>query len=142
VKDRKHHVVVDVLGLVLNCFVGAANQVDVKAAPAALAPGLESYETIEKILADQGYQGDLAEQVKAAYGCLLELTEKLGEGFAVQPWRWVVERTFSCLENARRLDRDYEELAENNEGVIYVAMIRLMLRRLTNNRRKRKRKTA
>jgi hypothetical protein len=71
VKSRKRHVVVDILGLVLNCFVGAANQADVKAAAAALVPVLES-------LADQGYQGDLAEIVKAAYGCLLKLTEKLG----------------------------------------------------------------
>ena len=142
VKGRKRHVVVDVLGLVLNCCVGAANQADVKAAPAALVPALEVYPTIEKMLADQGYAGDVAGAVKAAYGCVLALTKKLGEGFVVQPWRWVVERTFSWLENARRLCRDYEELPENHEGVIYVAMIRLMLRLLTDNRRKRKQKVA
>jgi hypothetical protein len=33
-------------------------------------------------------------------------------------------------------------LPENHEGMIYVAMIRLMLRRLTNNRRTRKLKLA
>ena len=55
----------------------------------------------------------------------------------VEPWRWVVERTFAWLENARRLCRDYEELPEHHESFIYVVMIRLMLRQLTHNRRTR-----
>ena len=138
VKGRKRHIVVDVLGLVLNCVVGAANQVDVKAAPEVLLPVLKVYKTLKKILADQAYQGDLAEKIKQISDCLLELTKKLGTGFVVQPWRWVVERTFAWLENARRLCRDYEELPENHEAVVYIVMIRLMLRRLTGNRRKRK----
>jgi hypothetical protein len=33
----------------------------------------------------------------------------------------------------RRLCRDYEELPENHEGAVYIAMIRLMLRRLTDS---------
>lgn len=125
------------MGLVLNCFVGAGNQADLKGAYAALVPVLEYYETLEKILADQAYQGDLAEKIETVYACLLELTTKLGDGFVVQPWRWIVERTFAWLENARRLCRDYEELPENHEGVIYIVMIRLMLRKLTGNHRKR-----
>jgi hypothetical protein len=43
---------------VLSCYVGAANQADVEAAPAVLVPGLETYASIQKILADQGYRGD------------------------------------------------------------------------------------
>ncbi|MBD2094591.1 hypothetical protein H6F90_05425 [Trichocoleus sp. FACHB-591] len=35
-KGRKRHLVVDVLGLVLECYVTAANTADVKAAPAVL----------------------------------------------------------------------------------------------------------
>lgn len=49
--------------------------------------------------------------------------------------RWIVERTWAWLENARALNRDYERLPENHEGMVYVAMIRLMLRRLGHNRR-------
>ena len=49
--------VVDTLGMVLNCFVSAANVADVKAAPAVLAPVLEAFVRIEKILADQSYKG-------------------------------------------------------------------------------------
>lgn len=93
---------------------------------------------IETILADQGYKGALAQTLEKAHNCVLEVTKKLGEGFVVAPWRWVVERTFSWLEKSRRLCRDYEVLPENHEGVVYIVMIRLMLRRLTDNRRQKK----
>ncbi|MBV8882902.1 MAG: hypothetical protein JO235_02725 [Chroococcidiopsidaceae cyanobacterium CP_BM_RX_35] len=46
------------------------------------------------------------------------------------------------MDNARVLCRDYEVLPENHEGMICVVMIRLMLRRLSNNRRTRTYKTA
>jgi putative transposase len=46
-----------------------------------------------------------------------------------------VEKTLVWLNDARKLGRDYERLPENHEGLIYAAMIRLMLRSLTNNRR-------
>jgi len=128
---------VDVLGLVLSCFVSAANVADVKAAPVVLVESLENNSRLVKILADQSYRGAIAVRLQQAFDCTLELTEKLGQGFVVEPWRWVVERTFAWLENARRLCRDYEELPEHHESFIYVTMIRLMLRKLTNNRRSR-----
>lgn len=136
-KGRKRHLIVDVLGLVLSCWVSAANIADVKAAPVVLVPVLENNARLVKILADQGYRGALAGLLQQAFGTTLELTQKLGQGFVVEPWRWVVERTFAWLENARRLCRDYEELPEHHESMIYLAMIRLMLRKLTNNRRTR-----
>lgn len=52
------------------------------------------------------------------------------KGFAVQPWRWVVERTNAWLVKSRRLSLDYELLFDTSEGFIYVSMIRKMLRRL------------
>jgi putative transposase len=42
----------------------------------------------------------------------------------------VVERTFGWLNNYRRLSKDYEELPNTSESLIYLAMSRLMLRRL------------
>ena len=68
----------------------------------------------------------------------MEIVEPQGEGFQVQPKRWIVERTWTWLENARGLCRDYETLAENHQGMIYIVMIRLMLRLLANNRRTRR----
>jgi putative transposase len=55
------------------------------------------------------------------------------EGFQVLPRRWVVERTFSWIEQNRRMSKDYERLAESGEAFIYVAMSRLMLRRLARS---------
>ena len=48
----------------------------------------------------------------------------------VLPRRWVVERTFAWLSQARRLSKDYERLPETGEAMIYGAMSRIMLRRL------------
>jgi transposase len=59
VKGRKRHIVVDVLGLVLGCYVTAANTADVKAAPAVLVWVLERFGRIRKVLADPGYRGAL-----------------------------------------------------------------------------------
>jgi hypothetical protein len=51
-------------------------------------------------------------------------------GFHVLSRRWVVERTFAWLLFNRRLSRDYERLCATSEAWIYLAMSRLMLRRL------------
>ena len=53
------------------------------------------------------------------------------EGFQVLPRRWVVERTFSWIDQNRRMSKDYERLCASGEALVYAAMIRLMTRRLT-----------
>jgi transposase len=52
------------------------------------------------------------------------------KGFHVLPRRWVVERTFGWFMRHHRLVRDYETTEYHAEAFIYVAMIRLQLRRL------------
>jgi putative transposase len=52
------------------------------------------------------------------------------KGFQVLPRRWVVERTIAWIDQNRRMSKDYERLPESGEAFIYVAMSRLMLRRL------------
>ena len=52
---------------------------------------------------------------------------------AFLPRRWVVERTFSWLGQNRRMSKDYERLPETSEAFIYVAMSRLMVRRLARS---------
>ena len=54
-------------------------------------------------------------------------------GFVVLPRRWVVERTIAWIDQNRRMSKDYECLAATSEAFIYVAMSRLMLRRLARS---------
>jgi putative transposase len=54
-------------------------------------------------------------------------------GFQVLPRRWVVERIFSWIDQNRRMSKDYERLTETSEAFIYVAMSRLMVRRLARS---------
>ncbi|CAA9564111.1 Mobile element protein [uncultured Synechococcales cyanobacterium] len=141
-KGRKRHIVTDVLGLVLGCYVTSANMADVKAAPAVLIWVLEMFKRLIKVLTDQGYQGALGALIRTFFAqqqrqVEVEISQRPTEakGFQVEPKRWIVERTWAWLDNARSLTRDYERLPENHEGMIYVVMIRLMLRRLAKNRR-------
>ena len=52
------------------------------------------------------------------------------QGYVALPRRWVVERTFSWLSQNRRMSKDYERLCASAEAFVYVAMTRLMIRRL------------
>ena len=52
------------------------------------------------------------------------------KGYLVLPRRWVVERTFSWIDQNRRMSKDYERLCASGEAFVYAAMIRLMRRRL------------
>ena len=53
------------------------------------------------------------------------------QGFQVLPRRSVVERTFSWIDQNRRMSKDYEKLCASGEAFVYAAMSRLMVRRLT-----------
>jgi|TARA_Y100000817_G_C16789864_1_gene514572 putative transposase len=53
------------------------------------------------------------------------------ERFKVQPKRWIVERTFAWIGKYRRLSKDYEYKISYSENLIYLAMIRNMLRKIT-----------
>jgi putative transposase len=62
-----------------------------------------------------------------------ELQEEPKDLRAFLPRRWIVERTFSWLGQNRRMSKDYERLPESGEAFIYVAMSRLMVRRLARS---------
>jgi len=101
VRRRKRHIVVDVLGLMLGCFVSAANVAAGKAAPAVLVPVLELYKCLEEVLADQAYKGELDSCLQAAYECVLGIaTPRRTKGFHVESLRWIVELAFAWLDNA------------------------------------------
>ena len=87
------------------------------------------------IWADSGYAGQLVDWVQQTLGWVLEIVKRPRdvEGFHVLPRRWVVERTFAWLGRYRRLSKDYEYLCETSEALIYLAMTRLMMRRLARH---------
>ena len=135
VSGRKRNLLVDTLGLVVLAKVTAANVQDVHAGQqlfSALAQKPELLTRLEKIFADGGFRGDLVDWVQHNLQVVLEIVLKLEgqKGFQVLPKRWVVERTFAWISRNRRLARDYERLVQSSEAFIYLAMIRLGLRRL------------
>ena len=84
------------------------------------------------IWVDGAYRGQLMAWVASHLHFVLRpvLRADGQKGFSVIPRRWVVERPFGWLNQYRRLSRDYEVLPKSNEAMIYIAMSRLMLRRL------------
>jgi transposase len=136
VKGRKRHLLVDTLGLVWMVVVTAANVSDQRGARllfARLAGALERTRRLILIWVDGTYEGiDFQKWVMDTYGWILETIKRSDKqkGFVLLPKRWVVERTWGWLNWYRRLSKDYETLPETSETMIYVAMIRLMLKRL------------
>jgi putative transposase len=137
VNGRKRHTLVDTLGLILKVIVTAGNVQDRDGAKDLLkeiSVEKEVIQRLELIWADGSYRGELIAWLEDLLHCKLEIVEKPKDqvGFQILPKRWIVERTFAWLVRQRRLARDYERLPETSEAFIYVAMIRLMLRRLAS----------
>jgi putative transposase len=85
---------------------------------------------VREVVADRGFSRRFQEFVRRVLGWRVVTTARPAGGFAVEPRRWVVERTFAWLVGYRRLRAEYEYHTETSEAVIQVAMIDLMLRRL------------
>ncbi|MBD1933713.1 MULTISPECIES: transposase [Cyanophyceae] len=58
------------------------------------------------------------------------LRPEAAQGFLLLSKRWTVERTYAWLHCCRGLNVDYEPIPTSEEAFIYIAIIRLMLRRL------------
>ena len=135
VQGRKRHLLVDTEGLMLSQDVSAAHVSD-QAGARRLLSGLRPLQPrLELIWADGAYAGSPLSSWAAEQGLRIEIVrrEEGQQGFAVQPRRWVVERTFAWLGRSRRLAKDYERRLQSAEAVIKLAMIHLMLRRLARH---------
>ena len=90
---------------------------------------------ILRIFADGGYQGPRAALAAARSGSWVIEVVKRGEmhKFVVLPKRWIVERTLAWISRNRRLTRDFERRARTVVAFVQLAMIKLMLRRLTRS---------
>ena len=133
IKGRKRHILVDTLGNLLEVVVSAAN-LDDRVGARALMNKIERQIAMRllKVWVDQGYRGDLDVWFDTQWQIALEVIVPDGnqKGFAVQPRRWVVERTFAWFGNYRRLSKDFEVDPISSEAFIYLGSIRTMLKRI------------
>jgi len=142
---RKRHVLVDTLGLVLKVKVHAADIADRDGARLLLAPLPGVCTRLRQLWVDMGYRGQVLDWMHSHLGWRVEVVKNPSRwgwypidvepppmpAFTVLPRRWVVERSFAWLGRYRRMSKDYEYLPASSEALIYAAMSRLMLRRLT-----------
>ncbi len=130
VKGRKRHIVVDTMGHLLHVSVHTANQHDTTSAPSVLERAAEKYPRIKAFSADAGYRGTAYNFVQNTLHKTCHISMKIKDTFAVLPIRWIVERTFAWLGNARRLAKDFEILTATAENFIRIAMIKITLANL------------
>jgi putative transposase len=159
VKGRKRHLLVDTQGLVLKAKVHAASVMDRDGVKPLLKRAKELFPRLSHLWLEAGYngRGKGKDWVEKTLGLTAEVVrhpprpryvwvkegeepdwEKLRQllpppGFRALPRRWVVERTFSWIDQNRRMSKDYEKLAETGEAFVLVAMTRLMRRRLARS---------
>ena len=121
------------MGLLLGVIVHPASVQDRDGAEALLREARRTFPFVERVIGDAGYQGPKIEAAIARTGTWnLEIVRRCDRHrFVVLPKRWIVERTLAWISRCRRLARDYERHARTAAAFVRLAMIRLMLRRLS-----------
>ena len=133
VTGRKRHIVVDTLGFLIACVVHPANIQDYDGVEWLLDKAKRRFPRLKVIYADSIYAYKfLPKCVWIIYRIVLEVVKRPVAGkFVLVHKRWIVERTFAWIGRNRRLSKDYERSLLVSETMIHIAMIKLMLRRLT-----------
>lgn len=141
ISGRKRHIVVDTLGLILFLLVmvhsaGIPDSTGGKMILQALFDRIKRnvhnrWCRLKIIRADGGYK-DIVGFIRQHFGWTMEVIKRAPgvKGFVLLPKRWVVERTFAWLGTHRRLSKDYERTVASSEAMVYIANIRIALRRL------------
>jgi transposase len=134
IKGRKRHLLVDTLGLVLGASVSPASATERDGAKELLERALACFSWLRRLWVDGGYSGEpfvkWVQELRPKLAVEVVKRSDAAAGFKVLPRRWVVERTFGWLMRQRRLVRDYETSDSSAQAWIYIAMIRIQLRRL------------
>ncbi len=143
---------VDTLGLLLNVVVHPANLQDREGAKLVLGGLQQRFPRLRHLWTDQGYTGKLLEWIEQELGWSVEVVERsprrgfivtpdhqfqrvvLPAQFESLPRRWVVERSLAWIGRNRRMSKDYEALPASSEALVYLTMIRLMLKRLVSDK--------
>ena len=84
-----------------------------------------------------GSSASAADWVREQLTCSLATVPRAADqrGFRVLPKRWIVERTVGRDGRYRRLSTDHEQDPHLSEGMVDLASIRLIRRRLDRNKR-------
>src|SRR5215203_91753 len=162
VRGRKLHLLVDTEGMVIEARVHSAKVPDQDGIRRPLEPARWHLGRLSYLWVDAGYRGRGKEWVEKALGVEVEVVNRSPKpppekvlrvwarewfkeghqmdfsklptrpGFENLPRRWVAERTFAWISQNRRMGKDHERLCATGEAFIYVAMTRLMVRRLAH----------
>jgi transposase len=128
---RKRNAVVDTQGDLLELAVTAANVQDWDAACGLMRKARRLYPWLARIWADSSYAAEKTQDAAQILKLVVEIVRRCGDvrGFVVLPRRWVVERTFAWLNRCRRLTKDFERSIPSAEAWIWIAAVRLQIRR-------------
>jgi transposase len=133
VNGRKRHIITDTEGHLVGLQVHPADIQDRDGAVGVIASIRRLCPWLRHLFADGGYAGDKLRDALAERGrWTIEIIKRsdTAKGFEVLPRRWVVERTFAWLGRCRRLARDFEATIISAVAWVYVAHIRMLIRRL------------
>ena len=134
IRGRKRHIAVDTDGRLLAMNMTPADVADSTGAQHVLDALQTRWPWVKHLFGDAAYDRRTLMDKAAFMDFTVEVVRKSeGQvGFAVQPRRWVVERTFGWLMRWRRLVRDYEQRVDVSHNMVYIALASTMLHRLTS----------
>jgi transposase len=126
---RKRHALTDTDGRLLVAAVSPANLHDSHGGIALLRASRRLWPFLSHCFGDRAYKG---ERVGTATMITVEIVrpEDGQRGFAVQPRRWVIERTFGWISRCRRLARDHEATPSSALAFFVLAAAMILVRRL------------
>ncbi len=125
VKGRKRHALVDTDGRGLVLEPHPASVEDRDGGGPLLRASRLIFPFIQRVFADSGYAG---EKVAKATLIVVEIVRKNPDqvGFAVNPRRWVVERSFAWIGRNRRLAKNFEATVASARAFLYAASVILL----------------
>ena len=130
-KGRKHHILLDTLGLLLACRVEPAGLSDRRSGARLVAGLAPLWPTIRTVIADAGHESSkLATEIRSHEGWRLVIVKRSEPAFKIVGPNWIVERTFAWRARHRRLAKDCEFQVQTSETLIVIAACGQMLRRL------------